>query len=193
MINEKILKSLTSRSGDPAYTIIITGFESGEDCNSEYLKIKLHQINKGINVVEQGLTPVEKDLIVKGALDIEDTEGLFVTKLVGTTNIKSSHQSLPTTESINSHYIEGIVTTLAEDIEIQFNRNYNSIPSINITMDNTVSRTLFKDYEFDFESHKTNNRYTGVTIHFNKLRKKAQYPEINILIIGDKIVNSGNN
>lgn len=186
MISENILRSLSSKSGDPAYTLIITGYETGEDCNSEYIKIKMHQINKGLDVVEAGLSPISKELIIKGVLDIDD-ENIFITKLIGTSNIKSNKEVLSEMESINSHYIECVVTNIAKEIEIKFNRNYNSIPNINITMDNMTSGNLFSDYECDFDSHKKNNKYTGVTIKFNKLRKKSSYPEINILIIGDKI------
>lgn len=190
MISENILRSLTSKEGDPAYTLLVTGYETGEDCNSEFIKIKMHQINKGINFVETGLTPISKELIIRGALDVDKENELFITKLIGTSHIKTSKEMITEMESINSHYIECVVTNLADTIEIKFNQNYNHIPNINITIDKK-NKNLFSDYDCDFDSHIIDNKYTGVTITFNKLRKKSTYPEINILIIGDKIVNTG--
>lgn len=187
MISENILKSLSSRSGDPAYTLVVTGYETGDDCNSEFIKIKMHQLNKGIDVIENGFSPISKELIIKGVLDFDEEEGTFIAKLAGTSNIKSNKEILPDIENINSHYIECVVTNIDKTLEIEFNRPYESIPSINITMDSSTNKNLFSNYECDFSKYRSNNQYHGVTITFNKLRKKSVYPEINILIIGDKI------
>ena len=189
MITANILKSLTSRNESPGYTLLITGYETGNDCNSEYIKIKMHQINQGINIIENGFDPINKELIIKSALDFDEKDKLFKSKLIGSSNIKTGKTMLDEGESINSHYIEGIVTTLSDEVEVEFNKTYENIPNIYITMDKKT-KALFKNYEFDF-GEEIENGYTGVKIIFNELRNREQYPDINILIIGDEIVDTG--
>lgn len=192
MIDSKILKSLTSRENDIAFTLLIVGYEQKTECNSESIEIKMHQVNRRISEIENGLTPIEKTLKIQSALDFDDENNLFITKLIGSSNIKGAIDSIEEANTYNSHEMEMVIANLADEIEISFINPFESIPSINITMD-AKTQQLFNDYSCDFESHIENDLYTGVTIKFTKLRKKTVYPEINILIIGDAIANSNGN
>ncbi len=192
MIDSKILKSLTSKENDIAFTLLIVGYEQKTECNSESIEIKMHQVNKRISEIEDGLTPIEKTLKIQSALDFDDENNLFTTKLIGSSNIKGPVESIEEGNTYNSHKMEMVVANLAEEIDISFVNSFTHIPNINITMD-TKTQQLFNDYSYDFESHIEDDLYTGVTINFAKLRKKTVYPEINILIIGDTIVNSNGN
>lgn len=193
MIDSKILNSLTSKENDISYALLITGYEQAETCNSESIKIKMHQIDKKISAIEAGTNPVEKTLTIQSALDFDEELGLFTTKLIGNSNIKGRVNAIAEGNTYNSHSMEMVNAELDDSIEIEFIEPFTHIPSINMTMD-TKTRNLFYNYNYDFESHKDeNNKYAGVTINFTKLRRKTNYPEINILIIGDKNANSGGN
>lgn len=193
MIDSKILNSLTSKENDISYALLITGYEQAETCNSESIKIKMHQIDKKISAIESGTNPVEKTLTIQSALDFDEELGLFTTKLIGNSNIKGRVNAIAEGNTYNSHSMEMVNAELNDSIEIKFIEPFTHIPSINMTMD-TKTRNLFYNYNYDFESHKDeNNKYAGVTINFTKLRRKTNYPEINILIIGDKNANSGGN
>lgn len=190
MIDSKILKSLTSKENDIAFTLLIVGYEQKTECNSESIEIEMHQVNKRISEIENGLTPIEKTLKIQSALDFDNENNLFTTKLIGSSNIKGPVESVEEGNTYNSHKMEMVVANLAEEIDISFVNSFTHIPNINITMD-TKTQQLFNDYSYDFEIE--NDLYTGVTINFTKLRKKTVYPEINILIIGDAIANSDGN
>lgn len=191
MIDSKILKSLTSRETDIGYTLLITGYEQKQTCNSESIEIKMHQINKKISEIESDTTPVEKTLVVQSALDINDDNGLMITKLIGNSNIKGQVQAIQASKSYNSHYMEMVNTTLDKSIEIQFGQSFYNIPAINITMDEKT-RALFSDYTLNFEKKEDDDTYYKVTITFLKLKRRQNYPEINILIIGDKFADTSN-
>lgn len=190
MIDDRILKELTSRDGDIGYSLLITKFTQDDECNSENITITMHQVDKSPSEIEQNSNAVVKELNIASVLDYDKTTNLFCTKLIGKTNHRNRAIIMDESETYNSHYIEMVVTALQPTIEIEFTKPFTNLPSINITMDSQTKR-LFKEYSYDFQQE--NDVYTGVTITFTKVRHRTVYPDINILIIGDKIDNTGGN
>lgn len=188
MIDSRILTTLKSRNENPAYCVLITGYQTTEDCNQEKLIIKLHQINKSLNQIENlsGVNILEKELIIQSDMDYDDINQAFKSTLTGFTNFKGN-LSKPNAviNDYANHHIEVIETELKSEIEIHFNRPYTTMPSIIPTID-VKYQSYYKTYDIEFIEE--DSKYTGVKIFFNKLKRKNNYPLINIAIIGDMIV-----
>ena len=187
MIDSRILKSLQSRSTNPAYSVIITGFDTQSDCSQEKLIVHLHQINKSLEYIENlpGVSVVSKDFIIKSDIDLKD-EALLCT-LDGYTNYNGSVN--PETESeltaLTSNYVEAVDTTLQREITLKFEKAYTQMPHVILTIDEKY-QSYYYSYSTEFITD-TDGKYTGVTITFDRLKRKQVYPIINIAIIGDAI------
>lgn len=189
MIDSKILNLLKSRNENPGYSILITGYENTEDCNQEKLIIKLHQVNKTLSEIEDvpGARVLEKELIIESNMDYDVDNQAIRTRLIGYSNYNGAIQ--PTEESeddIMSNYVEMVDTILQDEINIEFNRPYVNMPAIIPTIDKKY-KSYYKNYDTEFIIDEETNQYTGVTITFNKLKRKKIYPTINLTIIGDTI------
>lgn len=188
MIDSRILNNLKSRNENPAYCVLITGYETQDDCSQEKLIIHLHQINKSLSQIENlsGINILEKDLIIQSDMDYDDINKSFKNTLKGFSNYNGGLPK-PSTNITNypSHYVEMIETELKSEIHIEFNRPYTNVPAIIPTID-----VKYKSYytSYDVELLQNNgNKYIGVIIRFKKLKRKNNYPLINITIIGDKM------
>lgn len=189
MIDSKILNLLKSRNLNPGYSILITDYENTEDCNQEKLIIKLHQVNKTLSEIEDvpGARVLEKELIIESNMDYDVDNQAIRTRLIGYSNYNGAIQ--PTEESeddIMSNYVEMVDTILQDEINIEFNRPYVNMPAIIPTIDKKY-KSYYKNYDTEFIIDEETNQYTGVTITFNKLKRKKIYPTINLTIIGDTI------
>lgn len=189
MIDSKILNLLKSRNLNPGYSILITDYENTEDCNQEKLIIKLHQVNKTLSEIEDvpGARVLEKELIIESNMDYDVDNQAIRTRLIGYSNYNGVIQ--PTEESeddIMSNYVEMVDTILQDEINIEFNRPYVNMPAIIPTIDKKY-KSYYKNYDTEFIIDEETNQYTGVTITFNKLKRKKIYPTINLTIIGDTI------
>lgn len=189
MIDSKILNHLKSRNLNPGYSILITDYENTEDCNQEKLIIKLHQVNKTLSEIEDvpGARVLEKELIIESNMDYDVDNQAIRTRLIGYSNYNGAIQ--PTEESeddIMSNYVEMVDTILQDEINIEFNRPYVNMPAIIPTIDKKY-KSYYKNYDTEFIIDEETNQYTGVTITFNKLKRKKIYPTINLTIIGDTI------
>ncbi len=189
MIDSKILNLLKSRNQNPGYCILITDYENTEDCNQEKLVIKLHQVNKTLSEIEDvpGARVLEKELIIESNMDYDVDNQAIRTRLIGYSNYNGAIQ--PTEESeddIMSNYVEMVDTILQDEINIEFNRPYVNMPAIIPTIDKKY-KSYYKNYDTEFIIDEETNQYTGVTITFNKLKRKKIYPTINLTIIGDTI------
>ena len=189
MIDSKILNLLKSRNQNPGYSILITDYENTEDCNQEKLIIKLHQVNKTLSEIEDvpGARVLEKELIIESNMDYDVDNQAIRTRLIGYSNYNGAIQ--PTEESeddIMSNYVEMVDTILQDEINIEFNRPYVNMPAIIPTIDKKY-KSYYKSYDTEFIIDEETNQYTGVTITFNKLKRKKIYPTINLTIIGDTI------
>ena len=189
MIDSKILNLLKSRNQNPGYSILITDYENTEDCNQEKLIIKLHQVNKTLSEIEDvpGARVLEKELIIESNMDYDVDNQAIRTRLIGYSNYNGAIQ--PTEESeddIMSNYVEMVDTILQDEINIEFNRPYVNMPAIIPTIDKKY-KSYYKSYDTEFIIDEETNQYTGVTITFNKLKRKIIYPTINLTIIGDTI------
>lgn len=83
---------------------------------------------------------------------------------------------------LTSQKAESIVTELQKEIEISFNNEYKKIPSVILTIDK--DNKLYSGYSLDFEQDENLN-YIGVKISFENLKRKKEYGDINITIIGE--------
>lgn len=189
MIDSKILNLLKSRNQNPGYSVLITDYENTEDCNQEKLIIKLHQVNKTLSEIEDvpGARVLEKELIIESNMDYDVDNQAIRTRLIGYSNYNGAIQ--PTEESeddIMSNYVEMVDTILQDEINIEFNRPYVNMPAIIPTIDKKYN-SYYKSYDTEFIIDEETNQYTGVTITFNKLKRKKIYPTINLTIIGDTI------
>lgn len=189
MIDSKILNHLKSRNQNPGYSILITDYENTEDCNQEKIIIKLHQVNKTLSEIEDvpGARVLEKELIIESNMDYDVDNQAIRTRLIGYSNYNGAIQ--PTEESeddIMSNYVEMVDTILQDEINIEFNRPYVNMPAIIPTIDKKY-KSYYKSYDTEFIIDEETNQYTGVTITFNKLKRKKIYPTINLTIIGDTI------
>ena len=192
MIDSKILNLLKSRNENPGYCVLITDYENTEDCNQEKLVIKLHQVNKTLSEIEDvpGARVLEKELIIESNMDYDVDNQAIRTRLIGYSNYNGA--ITPTEESeddIMSNYVEMVDTILQDEINIEFNRPYVNMPAIIPTIDKKY-KSYYKNYDTEFIIDEETNQYTGVTITFNKLKRKKIYPTINFTIIGD-IINDG--
>lgn len=210
MINKNIIEGLKPHcetSYSPSYFIAITDIEQSENCGQESIKFSLCQINKPLweckvkddngNVVEiiPGLLDSDsvyytKDLTVTGIVEMND-KGYYYTKLIGYEGNVSAITDNRETEVIQqSHYIEVIETRLSDKISIIFEEEQETLPSILIDMDKKYKGVLYKDYDLEFKEKNELDtvKYTGVTITFNSLKTKKEYPMIKINIIGDPII-----
>ena len=170
MIDSRILNTLKSRNENPAYSILITGYQTMEDCNQEKLVIKLHQINKSLNQIENlsGVNILEKELVIQSDMDYDEENQAFKSTLIGFTNYQGGVPK--PNNNINNyanHYVEIIETELKSEIEIMFNRGYTSIPSIIPTID-LKYKSYYQSYDIEFIEE--NSKYVGVKILFNKLQ-----------------------
>lgn len=192
MIDSRILNTLKSRNENPAYSILITGYDVKNDCNQEKLVIHLHQINKSLNEIENmtNANIIKKDFIINSDIDYDSTNNALKSTLIGYINNYGSIK--PPSNEINNyanHYIEMIETELKSEIEINFNHEYQYMPSIIPTIPSKY-KSYYKDYDIEFIIKTTEEEeelYTGVKIIFNRLKRKNNYPLINIAIIGDAI------
>ena len=204
MIDSRILQALKSRNENPAYSILITGYETKNDCNQEKLIIQLHQINKSLREIEnmsQDVNVLKKELVIQSDMDYDTKNNAISSSLIGFTNYKGRVKVPSNTASSGiiedgvligpedtgdffSHHVEMIETPLEKEITIEFTRVYKQMPSIIPTIEKKY-QTYYKSYSIEFTKNDA-NRYTGVTITFNSLKRKNIYPNINIVIIGDK-------
>lgn len=185
MIDSRILATLKSRNENPAYSVLITGYDTQEDCSQEKLIIHLHQINKSLSQIESlsGANILSKDLIIQSDMDYDEINNAFKNVLIGYTNYNGGLQPTPSSpNNIMSNYIEMVDIELQNPIEIDFNRAYNNLPAIIPTIDKKY-KSYYKSYDLEFKME--NNKYTGVIITFNKFKRKGSYPMINFTIIGD--------
>lgn len=89
------------------------------------------------------------------------------------------------TNDITSSQIECIRCELASQIDIDFLTPFNDLPGIIITIDKDNKK--YSSYDMDFKTDNS-DRYSGVVITFNNLKKIREPIPINILIIGDDFV-----
>lgn len=187
MIDSRILKSLQSRSTNPAYSVLITGFDTQTDCNQEKLIVHLHQINKSLEYIENlsGVSVISKDFVIKSDIDLKD-ETLACT-LDGYTNYKGTVQ--PNTEAglnaLTSNFVEAVDVTLQNSITLNFQHKYTKMPHVILTIDSKYE-SYYSSYSTTFITD-DDGLYSGVTVTFNRLKRKQVYPTINIAIIGDTI------
>jgi len=297
MIDERILKSLTSTFDDPSFSVLITKFSQNNECNKDEITISLEQTNPNLykliqtkeyiidqlmNLLDSNHISIPNDIknrnkqhintIVKksitldsriavaadnnfkseidGFVDIigyEDTpsqevEGVAKNGILNLTakgypiylpidrfkvrknylyitlpnNIKDLivsidnqvkeytiedgvlsvyYKNLTTGEhtinvkyvidsDITSKNVEVVVTPINKSIEIEFNTPRNQIPSVVLTVDKKDTN-LYSTYTTEFNIDEDTNQYTGMTIEFKNLRRKASYPNINICILGE--------
>lgn len=188
MIDPRILNTLKSRNQNPAYSILITGYETKDDCSQEKLIIHLHQINKSINEIENlnGINILEKDLIIQSDMDYDEVHKSFKNTLKGFSNYYGKlPKPNPNIVNYPSHHVEMIETELKSEVYIKFNHEYSSVPAVIPTID-VKYKSYYTSYDVDFVKNKL-GKYIAVRILFKKLKRKNNYPLINITVIGDKI------
>lgn len=209
MIDSRILHALKSRNANPGYSILITDYEVKEDCSQEKLIITLHQINKSLRDIEtmdENVSVLKKELVIQSDMDYDSENNAIKTTLTGFSNYKSKVDIPKKTDDLSiiengtiiapeydddifSHKIEMIETPLRKEIFIDFAASYTITPAIIITIDKKY-KSYYKNYDIEFQQNQK-SQYTGATITFNKLKRKQSYPNINITIIGDKILPEG--
>lgn len=89
-----------------------------------------------------------------------------------------------TNEDITNQNVEVVVTPIAKTIDIEFNEPHDNIPSVILTVDKKDTN-LYSTYTTDFVIDEETHKYTGVTLTFKNLRRKASYPNINICVLGE--------
>ena len=99
-----------------------------------------------------------------------------------TKKIKCSIYS-PIIKSISSHYIEMIQIPLSKKIELDFTQPYTDIPSVIVNIDKEYE-LLYRSYSCEYIKN-SDDKYVGVSIIFNNLKTRNNYPDIKITIIGD--------
>lgn len=185
MLDPRILANFKSRNENPAYSILITGYDEKTDCSQEKLIIHTHQIDKSIEEIEHNANVLSKDLIIQSDMDYDKDNNAFKSTLIGYTNYNGTvRPSTVNISNIMSHYIEAIDTILSETITITFKRTYTKMPHVIPTID-AKYQSYYKSFNTSFIQDEDEN-YTGVIITFNKLKRKQQYPIINFVIIGDE-------
>lgn len=100
-----------------------------------------------------------------------------------TKKIKCSVYSPTAENDISSHYIEMIQIPLSKRIEIDFTQPYTDIPSIIVNIDKEYE-LLYRSYSCEYIKN-SDDKYIGVSIIFNNLKTRSNYPDIKITIIGD--------
>lgn len=195
MINEKLMKSFSSNTDNPAYSIIIQNINAVEECNADHISFDVIQINKSIDEIKNALASktseappsyICKTLHLKSILTSNDNSKIFSSGLMG---YSSSSKKCPNTSgnNINNHSIECVITELQKEINIEFNNSYKHLPGLIFTIDEKT-KELYDEIQMNFE--KNGDTYIGVNIIFTHLKHRTYYPEINILIIGDEYDNS---
>lgn len=194
MINEKLMKSFSSNTDNPAYSIIIQNINAVEECNADHISFDVIQVNKSIEKIKEALdieseappSYICKTLHLKSILTSNDNSGIFSSGLIG---YSSSSKECPDTSdnNINNCSIECVITELQKEINIEFNNSYKHLPGLIFTIDEKT-KELYDEIQMNFE--KNGDTYIGVNIIFTHLKHRTYYPEINILIIGDEYDNS---
>lgn len=85
-------------------------------------------------------------------------------------------------DDLTSQKIESIVTELQKEIELSFNNKYKKIPAIILTIDK--DNQVYSNHSLKF-TQDDNLNYTGVKILFENIKRKKNYGDINITIIGE--------
>lgn len=85
-------------------------------------------------------------------------------------------------DDLTSQKVESIVTKLQKEIELSFNNKYKKIPAVILTIDK--DNQVYSNYSLKFIQDDDLN-YTGVKILFEKIKRKKDYGDINITIIGE--------
>lgn len=216
-----ILKSLDDFNADPSYSVIIKNFHQPTSCNKEQLQVTVQQINPSlfkiisnqknyINTLEELLTTnnitipntsyelsinniVEKTLNIESVLNFDSTTAMFKSGLTGNI-INETNKEIPELDNIvkdiSNRHIENVTFPLQASVEIDFLYQYQSLPSVILTIDQ--ANKLYSSYTLDFKTD-TNNNYTGVTINFVNLKRKKNYGDINVLVIGDEVDETNEN
>ena len=182
MISENILEMFKSHQSDPSFGILITDIEQKEECNQESIIFTVYQVNKSIEEIATG-NVYEKKLHIISELNL-DNDNLYKTKLIGYLSGEKLVQTIESPNEILSHDIEVLDTKLQKEIEIEFNKNYKETPKIIVNTD-TNTKKLYKDYSTDFI--KNVDDLFCFKIKFKNLKTRKSYPNIGIIIIGDKI------
>ena len=90
-------------------------------------------------------------------------------------------------EDLTNQDIECITTEIQKSLHIQFNNTYKNIPAIIPTIDER--NKIYSSYELLFDTD-ADGYYTGVEINFKNFKRTQYHGDINIVIIGDKIVDT---
>lgn len=148
---------------------IIQSMETIKDFSTE-------KILKNLKTIDRQLTIYSNININNDNLYIGELNGYISKENVSNSDINSNTES--------SHWIEIVDTVLQKTIDITFNRRYENIPKVIITIDESDEK-LYRNYSTSFV--KDNDcLYTGVQITFNNLKNKNSYPKLGVTIIGDE-------
>jgi len=207
----------TAIDDDPSYSVIIKKIsQPTKYCSKDQLQLIVHQINPNLlqiiqsqnndikklkNELTQNNIPiprltnlsinniVQKTLTIDSVLDFDSSNSMFISGIIGGIT-EESNQDISTTDEPNikpltSQHIESVTFTLASKIDIDFLFAYATIPGIIITANE--SSKLYSSYSLNFKQN-DDNEYIGVTISFKNLKRKREYDNINVIIIGDEVV-----
>lgn len=179
MINKNILNEFKSHT-DPNFSIIITDIETNTECNEESITFTVYQINKSVEQLKENAEVTSKKLHIISTLDIDEND-LFYSKLKGYISDNATIQE--SQSGVSSHYIEAIDTILDKEIDIKFTNQYENEPKVIVNI-NKKYEALYRSLSTTYK--KENDKYTGVTLKFNNLKTRSNYPQISVLIIGDE-------
>jgi len=181
MINKNMLKGLEPNTSPNSYFTVITKIEQKEECNQESVVLTLQQIDKDLETISEDASVIEKELTITSGLELSDDD-FYRTRLVGYCIDKN--KITPVTTAQSSHFMEIAEVTLTKEINLEFNKEYTSIPAVVVNIDEQFL-SYYKDYTTSYVMEE--NKYVGVKITFNKLKSKAIYPDMRVVIIGDII------
>lgn len=184
MINKNMLKGLEPNISPTSYFTVINKIEQKEECNQESIVFSIFQIDKDLESTIENASVISKELTITSGLELSE-DNFYRTKLVGYCVDKDKITQIPQDNS--SHVVEITEATLSKSIELKFENKYSKIPGVIVNIDQKYL-SYYKEYKTSYLQDE-DEKYIGVIITFEKLKSKAIYPEIRIIIIGDPILN----
>ena len=131
---------------------------------------------------------VEKTLTIDSVLNFDKTSNMFTSGITGSLGHEIVQSTSTTQENthqdITTQYIESFLCVIESSINLDFDYNYKTLPSVIITIDQDDK--IYSSYNLKFTTN-NNNEYTGVKITFKNLKRSKKERHINITIIGDEV------
>lgn len=189
MISEKILNLFKTRedgiSGTKEYVILITDMKnSSKSCDQESLIIETEELRipkENIEKLRDTYNKKTRELEIISGINV-NSDGMYYGKLMAFIN-NTDEEDYETNELL-SHDISIVKATLANEINIEFENSFEEEPIIHITIDKQYE-SLYRDWSTEFIKDE-NKKISGVKLVFKSLKTRQAYPNIGVIIIGEK-------